>query len=109
MPRNVHEADPETARQVEVGESQIDGHPPALLFLEPIGVDAGQRSREGAFAVVDMAGGSDDGVPGGLRRGGGADARPGAGSRGGWTIAGGAHLVLGRPPRDPRGRPSPRP
>ena len=49
-----------------MGEAQVDGDAPLLLFLQPVGVGAGERAHEGALAVVDVAGGADDERPQGL-------------------------------------------
>ncbi len=47
-------------RQVEVGETQIDGDAALFFFFEPVGVLAGEGFDQAGFAVVDMAGGADD-------------------------------------------------
>ena len=43
-----------------MGEAEIDGDPARLFFLEPIGIDAGQRKNQTALAVIDVTGGADD-------------------------------------------------
>ncbi len=43
-----------------VGEAEIDGDPAGLFFLEPIGIDPGQRKNQTALAVIDVTGGADD-------------------------------------------------
>jgi hypothetical protein len=43
-----------------VGEAEIDGDAARLLFLQPIGVGAGQRLHQRALAVVDVPARSDD-------------------------------------------------
>src|SRR5271169_5635102 len=48
--------------QREIGEAQVDRNPAFLLFLEAVGVLAGERLDKRRLAVVDMAGGADDGV-----------------------------------------------
>ena len=45
-----------------VREAQLDGDAARFLFLEAIGIDAGQRLDERALAVIDVAGGADDDV-----------------------------------------------
>ena len=45
---------------VLVGEAEVDGDAARLLFLQPIGIGAGQRLHERALAVIDVAGRSDD-------------------------------------------------
>src|SRR4030095_3168748 len=37
------------------GEAGVDGYPPLLLLLQPVGVGAGEREDERALAVVDVA------------------------------------------------------
>ncbi len=53
----------------EVGEAEIDRDAALLFFLEAVGVLAGQGFDERGFAVIDVAGGADDGVGGGGHRG----------------------------------------
>jgi hypothetical protein len=53
----------------EVGEAEIDRDAAFFFFLEAIGVLAGEGSDERGFAVIDVAGGADDGVSGGGDRG----------------------------------------
>ena len=55
---NVHEAEPQAGREIEVGKSQVDGDAAAFLFFQPVGVDAGERFDQGGLAVVDVAGGT---------------------------------------------------
>ena len=43
-----------------VGEAEVDGDAAFLLFLQAIGVDAGQRLDQRGLAMVDMTCGSDD-------------------------------------------------
>ena len=40
-------------------EAEIDGDAARFLFLQPIGIGAGEREHERALAVVDVARGSD--------------------------------------------------
>ena len=42
MPRHIHDADSFAARQIQPGKTEIDGHLAALLFDEPIGIDAAE-------------------------------------------------------------------
>ena len=48
------------ARQIHVGEAQVDGDAAALLFFEPVGIDAGQCLYQRRFPVVDVPGGAYD-------------------------------------------------
>ena len=43
-----------------VGEAEVDGDAAGLLFLQPIGIGAGQRQDQRALAVIDVSGGADD-------------------------------------------------
>src|SRR5206468_5610008 len=43
-----------------VRETEIDGDPAGLFFFESIRVGAGERQHQGALAVIDVTGGSDD-------------------------------------------------
>ena len=49
-----------SAVDLEVREPEVDGDPALLLFLQPVGIDAGQRAHERALAVIDVAGRADD-------------------------------------------------
>ncbi len=44
----------------EPGEAEINRHLALALFLQPVGIDAGQCTHEGRFAVIDVPGGADD-------------------------------------------------
>ena len=57
---HVDDAGPFAARQVQVGEAQVDGDAAFFFFLEPVGVLAGQGLEQRGLAVVDVAGGPDD-------------------------------------------------
>ena len=48
--------------QGEVGEAEIDRDAALLLLLEAVGLLAGERADERGLAVIDVAGGADDGV-----------------------------------------------
>ncbi len=48
--------------QGEVGEAEIDRDAALFFFLEAVGVLAGERLDERGLAVIDVAGGADDGV-----------------------------------------------
>ncbi len=48
--------------QREIGEAQVDRNPAFLFFLEAVGVLAGERLDKRGLAVIDMAGGADDGM-----------------------------------------------
>ena len=58
---------------VEVGEAQVDGDAPGLLFREAIGGDAGEGLDQAGLAMVNVPGGpEDDGPRAGGARGRGA-------------------------------------
>ena len=46
--------------QRQPGEAQVDSHLALLFFFEAVGVDAGQGSDQGRFAVINVAGGAND-------------------------------------------------
>ena len=58
MPGNVDERD---ARVADGGmrKPELDGDAACFLFLETIGIDAGQRPDQRAFPVIDVAGCAD--------------------------------------------------
>ena len=60
MPRHVDKAEHGAVRCRQIGEAEIDGNATRLFFLEPIGIDAGQRADQRGLTVIDVAGGSDD-------------------------------------------------
>ena len=62
---DVDDAGASAVGQREVGEAEIDRNPALLFFLEAVGVLAGERLDERSLAVIDMAGGADDGVSSG--------------------------------------------
>ena len=41
--------------QIHVGKAQIDGDAAALLFLQAVGIDPGQRLDQRRFPVIDVA------------------------------------------------------
>ncbi len=47
---------------MQMREAQIDGDAAALLFLQAVGVDAGERFDQRGLAVIDVAGGADNDV-----------------------------------------------
>ena len=59
MTRHVDEPHPAAAGQRHVGEAEVDGHATALLLLQPVRVDLGQRLDERRFPVIDVTGGPD--------------------------------------------------
>src|SRR6516225_7013944 len=65
MTGDVHEAEAEGVfrgtGQIEMRESDVDGNAAPLLFLQPIGVDAGQCLDQCGLPVIDVAGGTDNG------------------------------------------------
>ncbi len=60
VPRHVDEAEHGAVRRRQIGKAEIDGNAARLFFLQPVGIDAGERANERGLAVIDMAGGSDD-------------------------------------------------
>jgi hypothetical protein len=63
---HVDEAEFGTGRQRRVRETEVDGEPASLLLLEPVGIGAGEREHQRRLAVVDVAGGGDDGHDAGI-------------------------------------------
>ena len=59
---DVHEAQAQRGRQLEVREAEVDGDAAPLLFFQAVGIDPGQRFDERGLAVIDVARGSDDDV-----------------------------------------------
>ena len=59
VPGHVHDGDPSPGGKRPVRESQIDGDAALLLFLETVGVDAGEAADERRLAVIDVPRGSD--------------------------------------------------
>jgi hypothetical protein len=46
-----------------VSETDIDRNAAPFFFFQAVGIDAGQRSYERGFSVIDMSGGAyDDGL-----------------------------------------------
>jgi hypothetical protein len=43
-----------------VGKSDIDGDSASLLFIQAIGVNAGQRFYQRGLAMIDVPGGAND-------------------------------------------------
>jgi hypothetical protein len=76
---DIHDRDPAAAREIEVGEAEVDRHPTTLLFLEAIGIDGGQRFDERRLSMIDMARGADN-------EGSSAPAFPGLRGRGNLTL-----------------------
>ena len=68
---DVNHARARTVGQREIGEAQVDRNPAFLFFLEAVGVLAGERLDQRGLAVIDMAGGADDGVGDGMMGDGG--------------------------------------
>ena len=46
--------------QLQVRESEVNRDAAALLFFQPVGVDAGQGANQGRLAVVNMPRSTDD-------------------------------------------------
>ena len=68
MARHIDETQLPAVAQVAVGIAEIDGDAARLLFLQAIGVDAGQRFDERGLAMVDMTRGADDHASGSSAR-----------------------------------------
>jgi hypothetical protein len=67
MPRDIYEAQAQLfARgrdQIQVGEADIDRDTTPFFFLQAVGIDAGKRSHQRTFAMVNMTCGAyDDGL-----------------------------------------------
>ena len=60
MPGDIDDAEHIPIGERRVGISEFDRDAACLLFLESIGVDAGQCAHQRGLAVIDMACGSDD-------------------------------------------------
>ena len=58
--RDVHHAHPKAFPGSEVCESELDRDAAGLLLLQAIGIHTGQQLHERSFAVIDMAGGTED-------------------------------------------------
>jgi hypothetical protein len=43
-------------RQIEMGESDVDGNSALLFLRQSIAVDAGQSAQQGRFSVIDVTG-----------------------------------------------------
>ncbi len=59
---DVHEAKADGGRQLQVGKAQVDGDAAALLFLQAVGVDSGERLHQRRLAMIDMTGRAYDDV-----------------------------------------------
>ena len=70
VPRHVDDAGGAPVAEIEVRESEIDRDAALALLLQPVGVDAGERLDQRRLAVVDVAGGAEDGGHGSGRCGG---------------------------------------
>src|SRR5579872_5588811 len=71
MPRDIDDARARSVGQREIREAEIDRDPALLLFLQAVGVVAGQRLDERGLAMIDVTGSADDRVSDlrhGLRR-----------------------------------------
>src|SRR5208337_548098 len=58
--RHIDNSDGEPIRVIETGKSQVDGDSALFLLFEPVGIDASQGLYKRTFAVIDMAGGTED-------------------------------------------------
>ena len=68
MAGDVHEAEADVA-EIEKGEAEVNGDAAALFLLEAVGIRASEGLDERRLAVVNVAGGADDNVLGGLCQG----------------------------------------
>ena len=57
---HIDEAEHVAIVERRIGVTELDRDAARLFFLEPIGVDAGQRAHQRRLAVIDMPGGPDD-------------------------------------------------
>jgi hypothetical protein len=60
MTRNVYDAEVLPAGKIEISESEFNGDATTLLFLEPVGIDSGNRLDQRGLSMVDVSGGSED-------------------------------------------------
>jgi hypothetical protein len=51
---HIDDTDPPRLREVNISETEVDGHPSAFLFLEAVTVDTGEGLDERGLAVVDV-------------------------------------------------------
>ncbi len=56
----IYDADLLAAGQGQPGKAEVNGHKAFLFFFETVGIDAGEGSDEGGFAVVNVAGSADN-------------------------------------------------
>ncbi len=56
VPGNIDHADRSSRRQIEPGETEIDGHSAFLFLGQTIGIDSGHPGDQRRFAVIDMTG-----------------------------------------------------
>ena len=59
VPRHVDKRHMDIADR-PVRKAQIDRDAARFLFLQTVGIDAGERAYQRALAVIDVAGGADD-------------------------------------------------
>jgi len=62
VPGDVDDADPFAARELVVGEAEVDGDPPLALLPVGVALDAGEGPDQGGLAVVHMARGTKNDV-----------------------------------------------
>src|SRR2546428_1847161 len=60
MSGHIHDSDLAPAGQAQVGEAEVDRHPPPFFLGQPVGVDSGQRRHQRGLAVVDVPCGAQD-------------------------------------------------
>jgi hypothetical protein len=63
MPGDINESGSKFLRQVEVCKPKVDGDAAPFLFLQAIGVDTGEGLDERGFAMIDVAGRTDNDAP----------------------------------------------
>ena len=63
VPRHIDKSDDVAGWARQIGKSEFDGDAALLLFLEAIGIDAGERAHEARLAMIDVTRGADDHGP----------------------------------------------
>ena len=58
--RHVDETQDRTLRRGQICKAEVDRNTARFLFLEAVGIDAGERPHQRRFAVIDVSGGADD-------------------------------------------------
>jgi predicted methyltransferase MtxX (methanogen marker protein 4) len=60
MARDIDDAEVLPAGKIEIRESEFNGDAATLLFLEPVGIDSGNRLDQRGLSMVDVSGSSED-------------------------------------------------